>query len=229
MGMIRLFTGYDERESVGWHVFCQSVLDKTTSVPVQITPITKNMVGGTNSFTRSRFLIPYMCDYKGWAIFADGADMICRSDLSELWAYKDDLSQDIRKDLWCVKHSYQTRHLKKYEGTEMMAENTHYDRKNWASLFLINCESPWSRMWHPELVATAKIIDLLQLANFHDDRIGALPPEWNWLVGEYPYNENAKIAHFTLGIPGFSHYATADYAREWHAAHNRVNRKAAEI
>ncbi len=66
--MINLYVGHDERETVGTHVFVQSVL-KTASVPVSITPLHKPMlrrafggdVGeGTNAFTMSRFLIPFL-------------------------------------------------------------------------------------------------------------------------------------------------------------------------
>src|SRR5690349_24044269 len=32
-----------------------------------------------------------------------------------------------------------------------------------------------------------------------ENEIGELPLEWNWLVGEYPFHESAKIVHFTRG------------------------------
>ena len=50
-----------------------------------------------------------------------------------------------------------------------------------------------------------------------EEHIGELPTEWNWLVGEYPFNPAAKIVHFSLGIPGFAHYFGVDYADEWRA------------
>jgi len=232
MSSIRLFTGWDEREAVGWHTFVQSVLD-TATAPIQIQPITPTVAAryavaaeGTNAFTRARFLVPHLCGYEGWAIFVDGADMLCRGDLAELWAYRDfkPASGQVKKDIWCVKHAYHSRFLQKYEGTEMEAENRHYDRKNWASLFLIDCASPFARLWHPDLIARRPLLELLQLSGFHDDRIGALPVEWNWLVGEQVYNAQAKIAHFTLGIPGFSRYRGSDYAEEWFAALHRSKR-----
>jgi hypothetical protein len=45
--------------------------------------------------------------------------------------------------------------------------------------------------------------------------IGSLDLEWNWLVGEYEYNENAKNVHWTLGGPYFKEYNNSDYADEW--------------
>jgi hypothetical protein len=32
----------------------------------------------------SRFLVPWLCNFKGHAIFADGSDMICLADIAEL-------------------------------------------------------------------------------------------------------------------------------------------------
>lgn len=221
--MIRLFTGFDDREAAGWHVFCESVMAHA-SEPVAIVPITTRLAkglrgGGTNAFTRSRFLVPHLCGYSGWAIFADGADMMARADLAELWAFK----SIAQKSIWCVKHEYKTQHARKYIGTEMEANNDHYDRKNWASLFLIDCGSPLAQTLTPERVESDSLLELLQLQCFQQD-IGSLPLEWNWLIGEYKKNESAKIAHYTLGIPGFRHYADADFAAEWrfHAANANV-------
>jgi hypothetical protein len=66
----------------------------------------------------------------------------------------------------------------------------------------------------------------LQLHQFHwldsQDRIGALPLEWNWLVGEYDRNPDARIAHFTRGGPWFEAYADSDYADEWRSVAARA-------
>ena len=52
--------------------------------------------------------------------------------------------------------------------------------------------------------------------------IGQLPLEWNWLVGEYPYSPDARLAHFTCGGPYFAGYESSDYADEWRAAKARA-------
>jgi hypothetical protein len=44
-----------------------------------------------------------------------------------------------------------------------------------------------------------------------------LPLEWNWLVGEYEPNPNAKVLHYTLGTPCFPGYAECDQADLWWA------------
>jgi hypothetical protein len=70
----------------------------------------------------------------------------------------------------------------------------------------------------PEFVNTATGLELHQFKWLADEaEIGSLPLEWNWLVGEYPMNPEAKIAHFTRGGPYFADYAQCDYADEWRA------------
>jgi hypothetical protein len=75
----------------------------------------------------------------------------------------------------------------------------------------------------PQYVQTASG---LQLHQFHwlqsEAEIGALPLVWNWLVGEYEANADAKIAHFTRGGPYFPDYADCDFADEWRAVRDRA-------
>ena len=96
--VIRVFAGYDGREAVGYHTFSQSVIENSTQ-PVSIAPLCLSMMkkvyeggqrDGTNEFIYSRFLIPYLMGYEGAAIFVDGADMLCRGDIAELWALRDE-------------------------------------------------------------------------------------------------------------------------------------------
>jgi hypothetical protein len=65
-------------------------------------------------------------------------------------------------------------------------------------------------------VNTATGLELHQFKWLDDENeIGALPLEWNWLVGEYPFLEAAKLVHFTRGGPYFDEYKNCDYANEW--------------
>ncbi|MCM3900887.1 MAG: hypothetical protein ND866_04210, partial [Pyrinomonadaceae bacterium] len=91
---------------------------------------------GSNQFIYSRFLVPHLMEYKGWAMFFDG-DMLCRSDIKELWKLRDD-----SYGLMVAKHNYKTKHKLKYLGTDMLTVNPDYPRKNWSSVMLINCEYP---------------------------------------------------------------------------------------
>ena len=87
--MIRLFAGYETREAVGFHVFAHSVIERA-SKPIVITPLSAmSMPQGSNAFTLSRFLVPWLCGFKGHAIFADASDMLCLADIAELDALFD--------------------------------------------------------------------------------------------------------------------------------------------
>lgn len=206
--MIRLFTGYDRREAIGLHVFMHSVLEHA-SRPVSITPL--GALGGpqhTNAFTYSRFLIPWLCGFKGHAIFVDGADMLMQADIAEL-----DALFDPRYAVQVVQHpDYETRHPRKYVGTSMEADNENFHRKNWCSVMLINCEHPQWSMFDPIYASIKSGVELKQLAGF---TVGPLPNEWNRLVDEGQPVEGAKILHWSSGIPGFGHYRDAPGAKLW--------------
>lgn len=206
---MRIFAGYDWREAVGWSVFERSLIERC-SVPFALTPIRGQQRDGSNAFTYARFLVPYLCDFKGWAIFMDGSDMMLRADASELWAQRDP-----SKAVQVVKHDYRTSHHRKYIGTRMAADNADYPRKNWSSVVIWNCEHPANARISPALVESMTGSYLHRFSWLHDDEIGALPGEWNHLVREYAANPQAKLAHYTLGIPAFICYAKDEFAEEW--------------
>ena len=211
--MLHLFFGHDERAEAGTHAFLRSVI-ANASEPVAVTAITRQATlgqpEGTNAFTFRRFLVPWLQKWEGWAVFADGADMLCRADICELQQHFNPYMAAL-----VVKHEYRTRHARKYVGTGMEADNADYPRKNWASLMAINCSHFAWRKVTPEFVRKAAPMDLLQLRFIADDRIGELPIEWNWLVDEFGHNDAAKLLHFTAGIPAFESHADAPMAREW--------------
>lgn len=211
--MINLFVGFDPREAVAYHVFCSSII-QNTSVPVQITPLVLSQLqefnemhdDRSNDFVYSRFLTPYLTDFKGWAIFADG-DMICQGDLKELI----DMA-DPSKAVMVVKHDYQTKATQKYLGNI----NENYPRKNWSSVILWNCDHPKHKILTPDFVSkqTGKFLHRFSWLDNQD--IGELPLEWNWLASEYKVNREAKLIHYTLGTPCFKDYKNSDMADIWY-------------
>lgn len=209
--MIRVFCGYDAREAIGFHVFASSVV-RNSSRPVSIAPINLKhwQRDGSNAFTYSRFLVPMLCGYRGMAIFADGCDMLCRGDIAELA----DLF-DPALAVQVVQHEYKTKHPRKYIGTAMETDNRDYERKNWSSLMLINCQHyDWQRVT-PEFIAEKDGLFMHGFKFTRDRFIGSLPAEWNWLTDEFGPNDSAKILHWTAGIPGFEHYRDAAHADLW--------------
>jgi hypothetical protein len=227
--MIRLFCGFDHRESIGFHVFASSVVQRS-SVQVGIYALgSHNMPVGSNDFTYSRFLVPYLCGYQGHAIFADGADMLVRGDLAEL-----DALFDPRFAVQMVlRPNYLTRNPRKYIGTPMESENRDYARKNWASVMLINCAHPYWKLLDPRTLASVAGLSLLQFGgldfggNKRMPEIGALPDRWNRIVDEGDSIEGAAILHWTAGIPGFDYYVDAPGADLWFAQRAEVLKAAA--
>ena len=213
MTPIPVFVGYDPREAIAYHTCVNSII-RHASQPVAIIPIALNLfqdykethTDGSNHFIYTRFLVPHLMGFKGWAIFIDG-DMIIRGDIVELWNLR-----EIDKDVMVVKHDYQTCMPVKYLG----AKNENYPRKNWSSVILWNCNSFPNRQLTPEFVQTSSGSFLHRFSWLDDDRIGDLPPEWNWLPDEYGPNLNAKLLHYTLGTPCFQEFADTPQGNEWH-------------
>jgi hypothetical protein len=214
--MIRLFTGFDQREAAGWHAFTQSLIDRA-SHPVAVTTLSQaQQRDGSNAFTYARFHVPALCEYEGFAVFADGADMILLGDLSELWDMADPSTA-----LQVVKHDYRTKHARKYRGTAMECDNRDYARKNWSSLILWNCSHPANRILTPEFIAESSGEFLHRFGWLSDEQIGSLPSEWNWLADEFGKNERAKLLHYTAGIPAIPDHARTAHAQAWFVANAR--------
>lgn len=78
--MIRIFLGYDRREMVAWHVAAHSLISRA-SQPVSVAPVALSQLSGlftrerdakqATDFSFTRFLVPYLCGFQGWAIFMD--------------------------------------------------------------------------------------------------------------------------------------------------------------
>ena len=212
--MIPIFIGYDPREAVAYHVCTNSII-RHSSQPVSITPLALNILkdynethtDGSNHFIYSRFLVPHLMNYKGWAIFIDG-DMLLRDDINKLWELRDE-----SKAVMVVKHEYETKMSEKYLG----AKNENYPRKNWSSVILWNCGHPSNDSVTPEFVQTATGAVVHRFTWLTDDEIGELPKEWNWLDVEYEWNPLAKLVHYTLGTPCFHEFADqGNFSDEWH-------------
>ena len=218
MKPIPIFIGYDPREAVAYHTCVNSII-RHASKPVAIIPLALNLfedytekhTDGSNHFIYSRFLVPYLMNYTGKAIFIDG-DMILRDDIVKLWNATDNC---LHWDVAVVKHDYQTRMTEKYLG----AKNENYPRKNWSSVMIWNCSTFPNRKLTPEFIEKATGAQLHRFTWIDDDRILELPREWNWLPDEFGPNLDAKLLHYTLGTPCFHEFATTPQGEEWHREH----------
>ena len=211
--MINVFIGYDSKEKVAFNVLSYSILKNSTK-PVAITPIYLNNIKddfvrernnlSSTEFSFSRFIIPHLMNYQGWALFMD-CDMMMRTDINELWRLRDD-----RYAVQVCKHDYEPKTDTKFLGQVQ----TKYEKKNWSSFMLMNCKK--CTQLTPDYVNKASGLELHQFKWLESDElIGDLPLDWNWLVGEYDYKPEAKNIHFTEGGPWFKSYENVDYADEW--------------
>jgi len=218
--MIRVFIGYDDNETVAYHVLAHSIM-RHSSQPVAITPIVKRHMQSfysrerssieSTDFSFTRFLVPYLSDYEGWSVFMD-CDMLMTADIAELWALRDD-----KYSVMCVKHDYVARDDVKFLG----AVQTKYEKKNWSSVILWNCAHPKNRHLTPGFVMSKDGKFLHRFSWLDDGDVGEIPKEWNWLTTEYPDNYQAKLLHYTLGTPCFKDYKTSPMADLWWGAHGQ--------
>jgi hypothetical protein len=222
--VLRIFIGYDPVESVAWHTMAHSILARS-SAPVALVPLNLSNLGSiytrardpkqSNSFSFTRFLVPYLSGYSGTAVYFD-CDQMLRVDVADLLALGD---LDRSKAVHVVQHDYQPRDGSKYLGTVQYA----YPRKNWSSVVLWNCEHPANRRVTPEFVNTAQAMELHRFLWLKDGQIGRLDVRWNWLVGEYEAPPaDVKNVHWTLGGPYFHDYRDVDFAHEWFDEYGRM-------
>jgi hypothetical protein len=219
--MLQVYIGYDPRESVAFYTLAHSIA-RRSSIPVSVAPLMQSQLQGlyrrargpteSTEFSLTRFLVPALSEYRGWSLFMD-CDMLCRVDIAELAR---EIERQPDKAVLVCKHDYVPKTPRKF----LDQVQTRYPRKNWSSLMLFNNER--CRALGVDYVNSASGLELHRFAWLDDGAIGGLPLEWNWLVGEYAYNPQAKIVHFTIGGPYFDEYRGCDYAPEWFAEYESM-------
>lgn len=233
MRELRVFLGWDPREADAYEVAVASI--RAHTIYAAITPIELTALRTAGLYSRlterrggqlwdciseapmstehaiTRFLVPHLADYRGWALFAD-SDILVRRNLLDLFALADD-----RYAVMVVHHDYRPAEAVKMDGQIQ----TTYPRKNWSSVILWNC----GHLAHLELFPLINTVpgrDLHRFCWLRDAEIGQLPPEWNYLVGVTPRPPDVALAHFTLGVPSMAGYETCEFADEWWAYARQV-------
>ncbi len=233
---LNIYIGYDSREAVCSYVAAHSIKRRTSS-PLKIEYLKHRdlrkkglfsrpwLTHGTNGenidlidgnvfsteFSHTRFLVPHLMDYKGWALFMD-ADMICLSNIKKLF----DLC-DNKYAVMCVKHKYpQIISDKKMDSRTQ----TIYRRKNWSSFMLWNCGHPANSVIMPERVNFMRGGDLHAMTWLKDEEIGELPSTYNFISGISPkldrYGQNLpNVIHYTNGGPWFEECLEVPYGGLW--------------
>lgn len=216
----KIYIGWDSREDIAYQVCEHSILRRTNNTnSISVSPLKLSKLResghywrgvdelGSTQFTISRFLVPFLNQYKGWAVFCD-CDMVWLVDPSELF----NLAQS-KYAVMVVKHNYEPDQKEKMDNQLQIP----YPRKNWSSLVLWNCGHPKNRVLDLDTVNTQTPMFLHRFQWLEDDEIGELTCDWNWLVGWYkePDHGSPKILHFTLGGPWFTNTRNCEYSSVW--------------
>ena len=124
--------------------------------------------------------------------------MFCDND----FLFLDDVKKifDMRDDkyaLMCCKHDYHPDSITKM----INKKQTHFSRKCWSSLMLINCGHESVKKLDLSTVSEQSGRYLHQFKWLKDDEIGSIPRHWNWLVNWYKESAEDKPSalHFTEG------------------------------
>lgn len=226
--MNRVMIGYDSREADAYRVCEKSILRFSHQC---ITPLkeiglrrsglydrpyrcegaqrydTRDGRPFSTEFSFTRFLVPALNQYEGWALFCD-CDFLFRTDVNELFSLCDD-----EYAVMCVKHDYRPTETTKMDGQAQQV----YARKNWSSLVLWNCGHPMNQKVVPRFINYMPGGKLHAFCWLKDSEIGSLPEKWNWLAGSSHPAWEPKAVHYTMGIPSMQGYENAPYADEWRA------------
>jgi hypothetical protein len=206
---MKVFIGHDSRQELNSQV-CASSLGRY-NIDFEFIDLKKmGRLGyrreedGSTEFAYTRFLVPYLSQYKGVALFCD-SDFVWRYSPAGLEQYVKD------HPVACVQHpKMEVRSDFKFKDNK----NEWYPKKWWSSLMMFDCSSP-------------DIVKNLTLENINNKpaswlhrmewaaSIGNIPREYNHLVGYYPYDKNAIGVHFTDGSPMYHQYKKEDYANDY--------------
>lgn len=222
---MRVYIGYDAREEDAYRVAVRSLAKVSPSAIV--TPLIADRLAAcgllrrmqdrrglvydlasnapqSTDFAISRFLVPHLAQ-TGWALFTD-CDMVFLADIAELFALADP-----RYAVMVVKHGELTGTGTKMDGQAQIP----YPRKNWSSVCVFNADHPANRRLSVQDVNERPGRDLHAFYWLADSEIGALPPEWNHLVGIDPSERAAKILHYTCGVPSMPGLESSELAHVW--------------
>lgn len=204
--------GWDKSQSLAFHTLAHSIITRA-SKPIQIVPIIRSAlpfytrprgVLDSTDFSISRFLSPLLCNYRGTCLFMD-CDIVVKDDITKLFdCFNDQYSVQV------VKHEYFPREQIKMNN----AVQTRYIFKNWTSVMLFNNQK--CKALTADYVNTAPGLDLHQFKWLESiDEIGALPEEWNHLVGYSVAEKPISAYHFTSGGPWLPNYEQCEHHQQW--------------
>jgi lipopolysaccharide biosynthesis glycosyltransferase len=230
--MIPFYIGYDSREDVVYQVARMSLQQTPLA---NVIPLVQDSLRAHRIYTRerdsraatdfslTRFLVPYLAGNEhDWAIFADCDFLFTRDVCAALEPCLDD-----SKAVMVVKHDYQPKNRTKMGGLPQYT----YPRKNWSSFIVWNLRHEANDALDASVVNSADPSWLHQFQWLDESEIGALPLDFNFLVGEYDPIEDPSIEEPTKRTPTCLHYTLGigpyvppvqDYAKLWESFRRKL-------
>lgn len=196
--MLKVFIGHEPRLAIQTNV-CISSVYEAASQPVAVTPLVLRQLPlsrvGLTEFSFSRFLVPWLCGFQGWALFMD-SDIIVTGDVAELFTLADD------------QYAVQICDIK-----------PEFER---AAVMLFNCGHPDNRKITPEWIDAGQY-EPLHLIRW-TDKVGYIPANWGHAVGYAKPQpiERLSLCHYTAGVPVWPETADCEHAEEWHKARRQM-------
>lgn len=207
-----IYIGYDSRHSEVSKICQQSILrhlhanrhfgrpsDYECFIPeikfldkAKIPEYTREYAGQSTEFTYSRFLIPYLEDYKGISIFMDD-DFVWTKSVLPLFMFLHP-----NDAVACCKYDYDNVHTPE---TKFVGEkNVSYPKKLWSSFMVFNNSHEDCKKLTPEVVntGTGKYLHQFEWTN----KVSSIPTKYIHNEGYDEEKDKASFGyHFTRGGP----------------------------
>lgn len=217
MNTLNIYVGHDPREQVAFDLCKYSIERRSRLGNVNVHKLSSADIPEFNrpreahqatDFTYTRFLVPFLNNYKGWAMFVDCDFLFLQSPENIILENPKLLNYPVSV---CKHPQYTPNSDIKMDGISQAA----MWRKNWCSLILFNCEHPANRVLTTDMVNTHNPgRDFHQLKWLNDNQIGSIPLNWNCL-DDYYHLDNPKAIHYTDGGPWFDNYKNTMYSEYW--------------
>ncbi len=193
----RIFIGYDKRIPLAYSVLHHSIA-KNASGMVSITPLILDKLNGFDRTGLTQFTfsryLPPFLCDFSGKSLFLDSDMLVMGDVYELFNMEDD-----GKSVRVVKSGY---------------------RFEWPSVMLFNNER--CHRLTPAYLSNEEVKP--QRFEWAENGVGELPPEWNHLVGYDEPKPDAKLIHYTMGVPGFPECRNHEHSSTWRRERDRMEK-----
>jgi hypothetical protein len=234
--VLPVYIGWDAREPAAAEV-CKSSLIKNSSIPLHVQFLNERPLRHAGLYKRSahyqgaqrydaidgkpfstefsftRFLVPALQLWSGWALFVD-CDFMFNADIAGLVEQFDG-----RFAAMVAKQHYRPSGEVKMDGQRQEG----YHRKCWSAFMALNCGHPSNKMLTVQAVNEEDGEWLHGFRWLTDDEIGGIDPRWNWIDG-CTEGKPPLAVHYTTGGPWFPHLrdSALPYCDAWRREARRI-------